>query len=232
MIYKPPSTCTSVALREYTSHAYLTYSLHDVMSAWHWYIPKIYSKKANIDIVADLFDTLQDDISPFEVPDHLSTQPGIQTEIPKCVKAISLRHAIDICKGSQSIISEVKYDGERMQIHILSPDPGQIKIFSKSKRDSTKDRESTIPIIREALSLRHESRPRSFPNDEIENSLKNAKKSKLNLLSNAIFEAEMVAFDRKRNKIDEFFRIRQLLGSNDGIYGIHNKLVFSITQFF
>ncbi|KNE64285.1 hypothetical protein AMAG_19146 [Allomyces macrogynus ATCC 38327] len=46
---------------------------------------------------------------------------------------------------------ERKYDGERMQIHVLDRARQSCLIFSKSKRDSTVDRADTHPIIFAAL---------------------------------------------------------------------------------
>lgn len=105
-----------------------------------------------------------------------------------------------------------------MQIHIIDCD--NIKIFSKSKRDSTNDRVLTIPIIREALGLPPKVYPRGFPADEFNHALSSSKS--ISTVQSAILEAEMVAYDRRKNTIDEFCRIRGLLQSGRANYDLTN----------
>ena len=58
-------------------------------------------------------------------------------------------------RQSTRVWAEVKYDGERAQIHIeiLSAVKEKITIFSKSKRDSTHDRRAIHSTIRHAIGL-------------------------------------------------------------------------------
>lgn len=77
--------------------------------------------------------------------------------------------------------AEIKYDGERAQIHveIMADNTSRITIFSKSKRDSTLDRFGVHHIIKRTLSLpdsHHQSRPSQVKR-------------------NIILDAEMVAFN-------------------------------------
>lgn len=68
-------------------------------------------------------------------------------QIPKAVKGRGCRSVATICETAGKVYLESKYDGERMQIHIdvLAGQGRAIKIFSKSKRDSTIDRIRTHP---------------------------------------------------------------------------------------
>jgi DNA ligase-4 len=52
-----------------------------------------------------------------------------------------------MARCGDSCYVETKYDGERMQIHVnLSlPLDKQVQIFSKSRKDSTKDRYEVVP---------------------------------------------------------------------------------------
>lgn len=76
--------------------------------------------------------------------------------------------------------AEVKYDGERAQIHveIMEDNTSRITIFSKSKRDSTLDRFGVHHIIKKTLSLpdSHHAKPSQVKR-------------------NVILDAEMVAFN-------------------------------------
>jgi len=73
-------------------------------------------------------------------------QPLNIPQIPKSVKATSCNQILQLYDDASVVYAETKYDGERMQIHIdLGRDPSdQIKVFSKSKRDSTMDRYATL----------------------------------------------------------------------------------------
>ncbi|GBE86340.1 predicted protein [Sparassis crispa] len=135
-------------------------------------------------------------------------QPGIQVQIPKCVKGQGCAQALQLFNGSEKIWVETKYDGERAQIHVeLASELGSqptITIFSKSGRDSTLDRFAIHSVISEALDLgnRNSTTPQGITNSVA---------GKIN--KNVILEAEMVAFSDTLNKIDEFWRIRSLVAS-------------------
>ncbi|TIC42210.1 DNA ligase/mRNA capping enzyme [Wallemia mellicola] len=204
------------SLMDCNSNSYIKLTLHDTMAAWHWYMPKIYSKMADLDLSADAIDELPLDATPFQCIQLIQSRPGVQLEIPSCIKGQSLRHALDVNQGCEQLIAETKYDGERVQIHIIDQDI--IKIFSKSKVDSTSDRAGIVPIIRKALGLPSKSYPPGFPDGEFNDSLTSSEPTRG--ITSGIFEAEMVAFDRRKNKIDEYYRIRELLQSCKG----NNKL--------
>lgn len=122
------------------------------------------------------------------------------------------------CSTYVSICADT-FTGERVQIHIIDQD--NIKIFSKSKADSTSERAVITPIIREALGLPSKGYPVGFPAGEFNDSLTSSEPTRG--VTSGIFEAEMVAFDRRRNKIDEFFKIRELLQSGKGNNNLSNS---------
>ena len=72
----------------------------------------------------------------------------------------------------------------------------QIRIFSKSKRDSTMDRYATLPIIRAALGL-----PQA-PNHSLGPTERLPLSSKPSIRSSVILEAEMVAYSERTHAID------------------------------
>lgn len=65
------------------------------------------------------------------------------SQIPKTVKGTGCAQALKHFSNSQLAWGETKYDGERAQIHVkVDQEKGsvELKIFSKSKRESTNDR--------------------------------------------------------------------------------------------
>lgn len=66
-------------------------------------------------------------------------------QIPKTVKGTGCAQALKLFSDSQLVWAETKYDGERAQIHVkVDKETGSVefKIFSKSKRESTNDRQA------------------------------------------------------------------------------------------
>ncbi len=63
-------------------------------------------------------------------------------QIPKCSKGQGIVQALKLLQGADKVWVETKYDGERAQIHVRLDETGNphIKIYSKSGRDSTRDR--------------------------------------------------------------------------------------------
>lgn len=45
----------------------------------------------------------------------------------------------------------MKYDGERIQVHVDMSTPWRIRIFSRSGRDSTYERSTIMPFVEQAL---------------------------------------------------------------------------------
>lgn len=140
--------------------------------------------------------------------------------------------------GDAGVISaETKYDGERMQIHVELPAPGDqsdkvsIKIFSKSGRDSTWDRVETHAIVLAALGIDPLQARRvkgrdlmTVPNEHLieeSGALLSQRFKTLGLAGGntgqkkavrrrAILEGEMVAWDETRNQVAEFYKIAQI----------------------
>src|SRR5579859_1227611 len=77
-------------------------------------------------------------------PETFAPKVGVPIHIPVCEKGHGCRHACQTISqfGYDSCYVETKYDGQRMQIHVdlTLPIDQQIKIFSKNRKDSTKDR--------------------------------------------------------------------------------------------
>ncbi|MCJ1314325.1 hypothetical protein MMC25_008006 [Agyrium rufum] len=83
----------------------------------------------------------------------LNFKPEIDTKIgrPTFLKARGIRHALSLAHGRRMTL-ERKYDGEYCQIHINLSKPGnEIRIFSKSGKESTMDRQGVHQAITDAL---------------------------------------------------------------------------------
>ncbi|KAH7117213.1 hypothetical protein B0J13DRAFT_652792 [Dactylonectria estremocensis] len=84
---------------------------------------------------------------------ELEPQAGIMTARATYEKARSIRHCCQLA-GPRRMSVERKYDGEYCQIHIdLNKSGADIKIFSKSGRDSTSDRMGIHRALRDSLEL-------------------------------------------------------------------------------
>ncbi|KAF9457521.1 hypothetical protein BDZ94DRAFT_1272939 [Collybia nuda] len=144
----------------------------------------------------------------FELPPHQRSANiacvGTPVQIPKSEKGRNCAHALGFFQGSKKAWAEIKYDGERAQIHvkILSDRTSKITIYSKSRRDSTLDRHSIHEIIRSALGL--SGSPLS---------------SRAKVKSDIILDAEMVACDGEN--VAEFWRIRNLI--ENSAYGVRRQ---------
>ncbi|KAF9653358.1 DNA ligase/mRNA capping enzyme, partial [Thelephora ganbajun] len=129
---------------------------------------------------------------------------GNPLQIPKTVKGTGCAQALKLFSDSRLVWAETKYDGERAQIHVkVDQRKGsvELKIFSKSKRESTNDRHAVHQVILDALGLPGSVVP------------PNARNGMPCVMSDVILEAEMVAFSDSSGRIDEFWRIRSLVES-------------------
>jgi DNA ligase-4 len=122
----------------------------------------------------------------------------MQSERPKSVA--ELLDVLSSKNQETTLFAEIKYDGERMQIHIernnshMEP---SIQIFSKSGRNSTYDRIFTHPIIKKALDW-SDSRPFGIyqPDGNYSHPFLH--------VDNAIFEAELAVYNEELKSIEIF----------------------------
>ncbi|KIY70275.1 hypothetical protein CYLTODRAFT_371177 [Cylindrobasidium torrendii FP15055 ss-10] len=192
----PEGTHWEDALEKYNTRSFYVLTIYDAMSAWDpsgrlW---RLYKCRANLTAACNAWEAGVQATSP---------QLHVPIAIPKSVKGLSLQYAMSRFNQAESTVwAEVKYDGERAQIHVECVPNGQpkITIYSKSHRDSTKDRQYVHPLILRAL----------FD-----------KTAPCRVQQNVILDAEMVAFDRNTERIDEFWRIRCLVEST--AVGVRNK---------
>jgi DNA ligase-4 len=90
-----------------------------------------------------------------EAADLVYPQVGVKVGRPPFIKARSMANAVQMA-GCQTWSVERKYDGEYCEVHIdLDKGKDCIQIFSKSSKDSTKDRQKVHGAIRECLRIGH-----------------------------------------------------------------------------
>ncbi|GAA5851191.1 hypothetical protein JCM8547_004160 [Rhodosporidiobolus lusitaniae] len=207
LLYPPPSSSGTLALEQYTSAAYDQISVQDAMKAWHKGMNRMYLAVADMDWVAGQVEEAirLDRRLPAAFP-----RLGLPVKIPKTEKPGSCSRATKSLQGQVAV--ETKYDGERLQIHIdLSlPYHQQIRIYSKSGRDSTQTRRLLLPIIRAALSLPLDPLTPGLHPLLTHRLLHSAAPSSTLFTSSPtrlILEGEMVPYDESRSCVDEFWKL-------------------------
>ncbi|GAA6059260.1 hypothetical protein JCM10212_006653 [Sporobolomyces blumeae] len=206
LLYSPPSSSASISLLDYVSTCYDRVDLHHTMPAWHARMPDLYRAVADLDSVSW---TVEAWMRSGKVGgSHFVPRLGVPVKVPKTEKPGTCARTTRHLSGPVAV--ETKYDGERLQIHIDTslPEPLQIKIFSKSGRDSTQTRHRLLPITRAAVGLPFDrfgatSHPllasRLFGFRPL-----HAAPTKL------ILEGEMVPFNEDEEQIDEFWKLNSV----------------------
>ncbi|MCJ1407446.1 hypothetical protein MMC19_001517 [Ptychographa xylographoides] len=126
---------------------------------------------------------------------------GVKIGRPLFLKAWSIKHAVKLA-NRQKMSLERKYDGEYCQIHVDRRNRGcELRIFSKSGKDSTTDRRSAHDTIKECLRLE---------NDDCM------------IKRQCILEGELVVYSDKENKILPFHKLRKHIDRSGVVIGTGN----------
>lgn len=112
---------------------------------------------------------------------------GTNVAIMACGRAQGVQHVVERLYGHECFV-EQKYDGERLQAHMCKLWPERIRIFSKSGRDSTKDRYRCHDQLLRALKF-------TDPNNTIES---------------CIVEGELLVYNEKTKQIENFGTVQDL----------------------
>lgn len=196
---------TRIILR--TSQTYAPISKWTITNLRYWFMTDLFSVHNEFDHVLNIVHKLEQKNGVLSRPEdplhlialverYLCPRIGHRVEMIKCEKGLSSVHVHKLLqqttnKDKITAWAEIKYDGERMQIHVdrtRSLDK-QIVIFSKSGRESTTDRHLVLPNIREALAL-----------DDPHSSI-----------TTGIFEAELLVYDDATGDIAEFDKIKEVM---------------------
>ncbi|GAA5959998.1 hypothetical protein JCM3765_006129 [Sporobolomyces pararoseus] len=209
ILYPPPSNSGSVALTEYNTACYDRVDLVRVMEAWDRRMPKIHRSIADLDWVAATVEGwIRSGIQGFP---SISPVVGLPIKVPKSERPGTCSRATKHLRGK--VAAETKYDGERLQIHVdLSlPFEQQIKIFSKSGRDSTQTRHLLHPTIRASLGLdfgdRFASNQHLLLASRLHSARRSSPRSRSGPPSKIVLEGEMVPYNEESHSIDEFWKL-------------------------
>ncbi|KAK4122280.1 hypothetical protein N657DRAFT_575760 [Parathielavia appendiculata] len=163
---------------------------HVVCLSYHPLLPCILKVQDNLAVAGRILDTLRRDrtvTGGSELAEYLKPILGVKVGRQTWLKGRSIKHCLSMLQGRVSC--EEKMDGEYCQIHIdLSKGYDCIQIFSKSGKDSTKDRMALHNSIRQSLQLGQPSCP---------------------LKSGCILEGELVVYSDKHSRILDFHKIRK-----------------------
>jgi DNA ligase-4 len=115
---------------------------HVVCASYHPLLPQILRVQDDLIVAGRILDTLRRDrtvTGTSELAEYLKPTLGVKIGRQTWLKGRSIKHCLSLVQGRVSC--EEKIDGEYCQIHIdLSKVYDCIQIFSKSGKDSTRDR--------------------------------------------------------------------------------------------
>ncbi|KAI9822583.1 MAG: hypothetical protein M1827_000302 [Pycnora praestabilis] len=123
---------------------------------------------------------------------------GVKVGRVDFLKARSIKHCAQMA-GSRHMSLERKYDGEYCQIHIdLEKGSDWLQIFSKSGKDSTKDKKAIQGTLHKCLKIGRANR---------------------RFATKCILEGELVVFSDKESKILEFHKLRKHVSRSGSFLG-------------
>ena len=134
---------------------------------------------------------------------ELELQVGVMVARPIHEKARSIKHCCQLA-GRRRMSVERKYDGEYCQIHIdLNKARDCIKIFSKSGKDSTRDRIGLHRALRDSLQL---------------------ETADCKIKKQCILEGELLIWNDDEERIEPFHKIRKHVQRSGRFLGTASRL--------
>lgn len=117
-------------------------NIHSVCASYHPLLPVILKVQDDLAVAGQILDKIRRDetvTGKTDLAQYLKPTLGVKVGRQMWFKARSIKHCLSMLQGRVSC--EEKLDGEYCQVHIdLSKGYDCIQIFSKSGKDSTKDR--------------------------------------------------------------------------------------------
>ncbi|KAK4239681.1 hypothetical protein C8A03DRAFT_32283 [Achaetomium macrosporum] len=176
---------------------------HVVCAGYHRLLPQILQVQDDLAVAGRILDSQRRDrtvTGRSELAEYLKPTLGVKIGRQTWLKGRSIKHCLSMVQGRVSC--EEKIDGEYCQIHIdLSKGYDCIQIFSKSGKDSTKDRIALHDSIRKSLQLGTASCP---------------------LKTGCILEGELVVYSDKHSKVLDFHKIRKHVSRSGSFLGTKN----------
>lgn len=150
----------------------------------------------NPDQVNNVTGTDQENAEVARVPVSPIPKIGVKVGRTTYLKGRSIKHAVSMI-GGRAMSAERKYDGEYFQIHVdLTKDKKWIQVFSKSGKDSTRDRKGIHGIVKDSLRIGRKD---------------------CGFSRNCILEGEMVIWSDETKEILDFHKIRKHV-SRTGVF--------------
>ncbi|WRT69581.1 uncharacterized protein IL334_006570 [Kwoniella shivajii] len=191
-------------------------TLREAMIHWNKRMWEFYNGgRGDLDECADLVESL--DQGSWKEIIIAGPVIGTNVRIPKCKKGRSISDALNEFTGTkyappaEEIWAETKYDGYRLQIHVeFNKGRAKVTVFSKSTRDSSKDRLNMHSIVLASLEMPVPSHLPIHPT--LMQRLNDApKRQKSNSITSVILEAEVVPYNESSREggrgpgIEEFW---------------------------
>ena len=133
-----------------------TYSETLTLGLFHESLPRVLKVRGSLAAAVEYLPHVAPEEKPLHGRSTMRPQPQVGTIVglPTFEKARGIDHCRRLV-GSQEVSVERKYDGEYCQVHVRIDQRGQhdITLFSKSGRESTKDREPILSTIADCLQL-------------------------------------------------------------------------------
>ncbi|KAJ3062417.1 hypothetical protein HDU98_001722 [Podochytrium sp. JEL0797] len=183
-----------------------------VLAAFHPFFWRIFKKHPNLRAACRAIDLEKAASSTDLVRDLAlgnSIQVGTNLNNMALAKAHSCSHVIKHMHETlheSEFVAEVKYDGERNQIHFNKPTPSRITLYSKSTRNSTTDRALCHEIILAALGL--PSSTSSIPPAHL------SPTTEYIPVDSAILDSEILVFNEQTQSIEPYHEARLLVSES------------------
>ncbi|KAI1433373.1 hypothetical protein GGR50DRAFT_669390 [Xylaria sp. CBS 124048] len=173
----------------------------DVLRNYHPLLPQMMEITADFSTAIASVRHLDEKANePDTIASILKPRLGTKVGRQKWLKGRSIKNCMNMARG-RVIACEQKMDGEYCQIHIDLSKPDCIQIFSKSGKDSTKDRTNLHQAIRDSLKLGSKDCP---------------------FTKGCILEGELVVYSTKEKKILPFHKIRKHVSRSGVFLGTKN----------
>ncbi|KAK4056834.1 hypothetical protein OIO90_002084 [Microbotryomycetes sp. JL221] len=203
ILYPLPTLSGPAALARFNTLAHDKIELHHTMREWHESMPGYFRVISDLDRASVAVEACLREGTGLLI---CSPIIGVPVATPRTRRPGPCGRVSKYLDGL--IAGETKYDGERLQIHVdLDKGPLEcIRIFSKSKRDSTEARIRLLPIIRASLGIpaeSYDSQLQPLLPERVDSTMLHRSQAPRRL----IIEGEMVPFNEERQCIDEFWRL-------------------------
>ncbi|KAL2262207.1 hypothetical protein VTK26DRAFT_2126 [Humicola hyalothermophila] len=194
-----------------------------VLASYHPHLPAILKVQDDLVVAGRILDSHSENRTAAgcnELAPYLKPTLGVKIGRQTWFKGRSIKHCLSMLQGR--ISCEEKVDGEYCQIHIdLSKGHDCIQIFSKSGKDSTRDRFALHEYVLEKVPLHYLCSPHCATDKKdsaIRKSLQLGQPS-CPVKQGCILEGELVVYSDKTGRILDFHKIRKHVSRSGSFFG-------------